>query len=256
MNVAAATVDWFRAWGHAARFALIATAAAVSPSSYTRRARIVTVRQIYFTAWQVLPAFVLFIGLLGLVVAYITIRVAWDYGLAAYALELVIRALVLEVLPLVTALFVALRSGAAMNTEVALMRVSGELDEMSADGVDAFEREFMPRLLAAVVSVVSLTILGCVLVLAIIYWVMYGFSPWGFNEFTRTIAWIFGPQTLIGFGVKCFAFGLAVAAIPISAGIDATRQVNSAPVAVMGGMVRLFFALGLIEIVSLAVKYV
>jgi hypothetical protein len=31
---------------------------------------------------------------------------------------------------------------------------------------------------------------------------------------------------------------------------------RSAPVAVMGGMVRLFFALGLIEVLALAVKYV
>jgi hypothetical protein len=47
-----------------------------------------------------------------------------------------------------------------------------------------------------------------------------------------------------------------VAIIPIAAGADATHDLKSAPVAVMGGMVRLFFALGLIEAASLAVKYV
>ena len=52
------------------------------------------------------------------------------------------------------------------------------------------------------------------------------------------------------------AFGAAVAVIPISAGLDATREPASAPGAVMGGMVRLFFALGLIEIAALALKYV
>ena len=54
----------------------------------------------------------------------------------------------------------------------------------------------------------------------------------------------------------CMAFGAAVAVIPISAGLDATREPASAPGAVMGGMVRLFFALGLIEIAALALKYV
>ena len=47
-----------------------------------------------------------------------------------------------------------------------------------------------------------------------------------------------------------------VGVIPISAGLEATRDPRSVPVAVMGGMVRLFFALGLIEIFALALKYV
>ena len=56
--------------------------------------------------------------------------------------------------------------------------------------------------------------------------------------------------------VKCLAFGAVVAVIPIAAGLDATRDPESAPDAVMGGMVRLFVTLALIELVSLAVKYV
>jgi hypothetical protein len=47
-----------------------------------------------------------------------------------------------------------------------------------------------------------------------------------------------------------------VAVIPIAAGLDATRDPDSAAVAVMGGMVRLFVTLALIELLSLAVKYV
>jgi ABC-type transporter Mla maintaining outer membrane lipid asymmetry permease subunit MlaE len=55
---------------------------------------------------------------------------------------------------------------------------------------------------------------------------------------------------------KSFVFGAVVALIPIAAGLDATRDPRSASVAVMGGMVRLFVTLALIELVSLAVKYV
>ena len=85
---------------------------------------------------------------------------------------------------------------------------------------------------------------------------MYGLSPWGFEPFTRNVARVFTPLALGGLVVKCIAFGAAVGVIPISAGLDATREASSAPAAVMGGMVRLFFALGLIEIVALALKYV
>ena len=91
--------------------------------------------------------------------------------------------------------------------------------------------------------------------LLICYGSMYGFSPWGFDEFTRAVANAFGPLAMIGFALKCLAFGTAVAVIPIAAGLEATRDMKSAPVAVMGGMVRLFFALGVIEVAALALKY-
>jgi phospholipid/cholesterol/gamma-HCH transport system permease protein len=251
-----ATLAWVRVWGRAALLALAVAAAGLSRASYTPHARSVTLQQIYFTAWQVLIRFTLFAALLGLVVVQITLSVASDFGLADYALELALRVLVLEVIPLLTALFVALRSGAAINTEVALMQMSGELDDMRAKGLDPLEREFLPRMLATAISVAALTVLGCGLVLVTAYLAMYGFSPWGFDEYSRTIARVFDLPALAGFALKCLAFGLAVAVIPVAAGTEATRQMRSAPVAVMGGMVRLFFALGLIEVLALAVKYV
>lgn len=249
-------VSWFLAWGRAARFAFAVVAAVLSPKLYTPRARAATTRQIYFTAWQVLPGFTLFATALGVVVIEITLRVARQFGLEQYVLELTFRALVLELMPLLTALFVALRSGSAISTEIALMRVAGEFHDLEAAGIEPFEREFVPRVAAAAVSVFALTTLACLFVLALAYLLMYGLSPWGFEPYTRTVARVFTPLALGALVVKCIAFGAAVAVIPISAGLEATREARSAPVAVMGGMVRLFFALGLIEIVALALKYV
>jgi phospholipid/cholesterol/gamma-HCH transport system permease protein len=218
--------------------------------------RATAVKQLYFTVWQVFTAFTLFSALLSVLVIDITIRVARDYGLGVYALELVFRVLVLEALPLLTAFFVALRSGSAISTEMALMRVSGKLDKMVAEGIDPFEREFLPRVVAAAISVFSLTVMSVSVALIAAYFSMYGLSPWGFEEYTWAVAEVFTLTQLGGFVLKTIAFGVAVAVIPISAGVSATREVKSAPVAVMGGMVRLFFALGLIEVLSLALKYV
>ena len=55
------------------------------------------------------------------------------------------RVLVLEMLPLMTALFVALRTGAAINTEVALMQIQNELDALQRIGIDPFRLELLPR---------------------------------------------------------------------------------------------------------------
>lgn len=256
MSTPRSALAWFRSWGRAGLFAFAAAAAALSFSAYTPRTRALAMRQVYFGAWQVLPGFTLFAALLSLVVIQITITLARGYGLAQFALELVFSAVVLELVPLLTALYVALRSGSAIVTEVAMMRMSGELDELVAAHIDPYEREFVPRIAASGVSVFALTIVSCSVVMVIAYLVMYGNTPWGFAEYSRTVALVFSPTALAGLMLKCFVFGAVVAVIPIAAGLEATRDPKSAPVAVMGGMVRLFVALALIELVSLAVKYV
>src|SRR5207245_747178 len=88
-----ATLGWIRVWGRAARLALAVAVAGLSPASYTPHTRTVALQQIYFTAWQVLIRFTLFAALLGLVVVQITVSVARDLDLGAYALGLVLRVL-------------------------------------------------------------------------------------------------------------------------------------------------------------------
>ena len=118
MSTATAVVGWFRAWGHVGRFALAAFAAAFARATYTPTTRAAALQQVYFTAWQPLAGFTLFSAVMSLVVIQVTITAARDFGLAGYALELVFRVLVLELIPFVTALMVALRSGSAINTRV------------------------------------------------------------------------------------------------------------------------------------------
>lgn len=256
MSRGGAALAWFTAWGRAVLFAFSAAAAALSVSAYTARTRALAMRQVYHGAWPVLPGFTLFIAFLSLVVIQITISVAREFDLAQFALELVFRAVVLELVPLLTALYVALRSGAAINTEVALMQMTGEFDELRTSNIDPYEREFVPRIAAAAISIFALSIVSCTVVMVIAYTVMYGYTPWGFAEYTRTVARVFGPAALAGLVVKCFAFGVVVGVIPIAAGLEATRDARTVPIAVMGGMVRLFVALALIELAALAVKYV
>jgi phospholipid/cholesterol/gamma-HCH transport system permease protein len=249
-------LGWFQAWGRAARFAISVSAAALSRATYAPETRALALKQIYHSAWQVLIGYTLFAAVLSLVIIQITVSTARNYGLAPYALEMVFRVLVLELLPLGTALFVALRSGAELGAEIALMRAMGELDRLRADDIDPLKSEFVPRVVAAALSVFCLTVLSCGVAMLLAYFVMYGWSPWGFAEYTRDVALVFDLPALAGFALKAIAFGVAVAIIPIAAGMDATRDYHSAPGAVMGGMVRLVLALGVIQLLSLGVKYV
>ncbi|HTQ78314.1 MAG TPA: ABC transporter permease [Burkholderiales bacterium] len=246
-----------RSWRRLARFAGFATVALVSPSTYGQAARELAVRHVHAAAWQILPGYTLFSALLSLVLIEIVNTSARKYGVSQYALELVLRVLVLELLPLLTALFVALRTGAAIASEVALMKVGGELEERAEGDAGSLREELVPRVAGAALSVFSLTTLSCAIACALTYFIFYGTSRSALEGFTRVVGNVFDGPVLVGFVLKCLLFGLAVALIPIATGLEAERgQLDSAPSAVLGGLVKLFFVIGVIEIASLVVKYV
>jgi phospholipid/cholesterol/gamma-HCH transport system permease protein len=246
-----------RSWRRLLRFGGYATVAALSPSAYGQAARAIAVRQIYLTAWKVLPAYLAFSALLSLVIVDIVHSTAQAHGLSQYALELVLRVLILEVIPLLTALFVALRSGAAIGAEIALMRVSGELEDREEAGASPLHGELVPRIAGAALSVFSLTTLSIALALYLTYALFYGTSVSGFFAFTRIVGHVFDMQILIGALLKCLVFGLAVALIPLATGLEAEPgDARTVPAAVLAGLMKLFLVIGLIEILSLVVKYV
>ena len=251
-----AFLGWGTSWWRVFHFGALALVMALSPATYDRENRAVTANQIYFTAWQVLPWFTLLAALLSLVLIRIVVETTMSYGLSQYALEMVVRVLVLELIPLFAALFVALRSGAAINTEVALMHIRGDFDALRRAGVDPLRRELVPRVIGSAVSVVALAAVSGVIALALAYIGVYGFSPWGFAGYTRMVGHVFDLQVTLGLALKTLLFGLAVAVIPISASLETPREVRLAPVAVLRGMVRLFLVLVLLEGASLAVKYI
>ena len=115
----------------------------------------------------------------------------------------------------------------------------------------------MPRIAGAVLSVLSLTTLSCALATWLAYVALYGFSSVGEDEFSLVIANVFVPQILLGLMLKCLLFGLCVALIPVATGLEAERDdIGSAPAAVLGGLVKLFFVIGVIQILSLVAKYI
>jgi phospholipid/cholesterol/gamma-HCH transport system permease protein len=216
----------------------------------------VVVKQIYFTAVQILHVFLGYSLIISWLIISIILSTARDFGLTEFASEMTIRVLVLELLPFLTALFIALRSGSAINTEVALMQVNNELDALAHCKVPPMQFEFLPRLIGGVISVVSLSALAGLSALLLAYLTIYGVSMAGFEPFTQTIAKIFDFRIMAGLIVKCALFGLAVTLIPVTAGLETPRKLFMVPVSVLRGMMRVFFAIVAIEVVSLALKYI
>lgn len=246
------------AWVRVFRFAITALVGVLSPSTYNKATRLVIQMQIYFSAWQILPGFAAFAALFSFLIIEIVGTTARKYGLSEYALELIVRILVLEILPLMTALFIALRTGAAINTEVALMKIQNELDALQRIGIDPMRLELLPRVVGGTISVLALTAVNVVVALWLTHLLIIDFHPWILTtgDFTRMIGKVLDMPALLVLWVKTLAFGFAVTVIPISEGLSTPQKLFYAPIAVLRGMVRLFFALMLIEAAALAIVYV
>lgn len=242
---------WLGSWWRMLLLGATALVLALSPSTYTRAHRRATALQIYLGAWQVLPWFTALASLVSLVVIRIVLVTATSYGLSKFALEMVVRVLVLELIPLAAALFVALRAGLEFNATA--------IEPLAADHTDAGaerRRNLVAEVSGNAFSVLTLAIVSSIIVLLLAYLNVYGVSPWGIGDYTRTVGRVFNPAVTIGFVLKTVMFGLAVAVIPAAALVELRRFGRTSGSTMQPGAVRLLFVLFVIEAASLAIKFV
>jgi phospholipid/cholesterol/gamma-HCH transport system permease protein len=189
------------------------------------RNRLATSRYIHASTWQVLPWFTLLAALVSLVVIRIVLVTAQSYGLSRYALEMVVRVLVLELIPLSAALFAALRAGMAFDAgAMGLARTGMPAGQATEQTLRRLRRDLVPQVLANAFSVLSLAMVSSIVVLVLAYLNVYGLSPWGLGDYTRTVGRVFDPVVTLGFVFKTVLFGLAVAVIPSASILDALRH--------------------------------
>ena len=241
----ASPARYLRSWWYMVHLGALAIVTALSPSSWRRESFTATARHLHTSTWQVLPWFALASSLVSLVIIRIVLVTAKSYGLSQFALEMVVRVLVLELIPLSAALFVALRAGMAFDASA-----------LGAQALRRLRRDLVPQLIANAVAVLSLAMVTSVIVLLLAYLNVYGVSPWGVQDYTRTVGRVFAPMVTIGFAIKTVLFGLAVALIPSAAILELQRYPRRLRSTVQPGALRLLFVLIVIEAASLTLKYI
>lgn len=221
----------------------------LSPSSWESPARLRLARQIVRDTLPILLGFTVLAALISLVLTRIVVVTALSYGLTRYALEMVVRVLVLELIPLTAALFVAMRTTIPSGAQLARLRLAG-----GVQGVALVRAEVLPRVVAGLHASITLAALSCVVALAMAYIGVYGVNLAGLAGYTRMFGQVFTPQITLVFALKTLLFSLAVAVIPMASGLYAAGAGASAGNA-LGGLARMFAVLLLIEVISLMGNY-
>jgi phospholipid/cholesterol/gamma-HCH transport system permease protein len=250
-----ATIRWLSGWWYVVHFAAVILALALTASTFDRANRDALARNAYADTAPILLWFTVLCALISLVVTRILVVTALSYGLSQYALEAVIRVLVLELIPLTAALFVALRCTIPNGAELSQMRARGDFEVLRAQGIEPIAREVLPRVVAGVFATVTLAALSCVVALILAYYGVYGFTLSGVAGYTRMFGRVFDPSTSIIFVLKTLFFALAVSSIPTAAALYDIEGDGTRTSAELQGLVRMFAVLLLIEMLSLVGNY-
>lgn len=246
---------WLQGWWQVLFLGAQILVLALSPSSYSRPNRAALAREMVQGTLPVLLGFTLLAALVTLVLTRIVVVTALSYGLSQYALQVVIRVLVLELIPLSAALFVAMRVTLASSWALRQIQRSGQWQAWQAQGVDPLGREVLPRALAGVFASITLAALSCVVALLLAYLAVYGFSASAWPGYTRLFGQVFAPAVTLIFALKTLFFSLAVGLMPMASALH--DRVEGAPASSLDvpALARMFTVILLIEVVSLVGNY-
>jgi len=162
--------------------------------------------------------------------------------------------IVTELSPLFTVFFITLRSSSAINTEMAVMKVDGEIKTLEIFRIDVINYLLIPRIINGVISLVLLSGLFSIVLMSsgiIFAGVIFGINIDVYSTILLTSA---DFSDIIISLIKCATFGFFITLIPIRAGLNASREYTSIPISVSNGMVNVFITIVIIEVLSLVTK--
>lgn len=139
------------------------------------------------------PIVSLILFLIGIVLVLLSAQQLKQFGANIYVADLLVIAMIMEMGPLITAIILAGRSGAAIAAEIGTMAVSEELDALETMALNPIRFVVVPKVWGIVITMPLLTILGTVVGIAggmLIAMVSLDITPAAFYAEAKTVvAW-------------------------------------------------------------------
>lgn len=225
------------------------------PSSYHPAMRTVLIKQIYFTSVQILPLFTFLAIFFGSIMVGMLFILASEYGFTAEIGHILTTFIFNEFAPLFTAFLIALRSGTAVSTELALMSVNHELNTLKTYRINLINYLFLPRILAGMISLTTLSFIFTVIMLISGYLIALFYLQMELSAYLRLILNAMDFGNILMLVIKSLTFGFFIMMIPIYSGLNVVKSYHAIPIAVLNGMVLLFTTIFIIEAAALYIWF-
>ncbi len=230
--------------------------AAVQPRFWPLPVRNVLARQILFTGYEATRFMSMIAVLVGVAVVVQTQVALAKVGQSGLLGPILVMVIVRELGPLLTNFVVIGRSGTAMTTELANMKVNGEVDVLDAQGLDPFLYLVLPRALGAAISIFCLTVIFIAVsfVSGFLMGLLVGANTGNPELFVRSVFGALTPADVFNLLVKSFVPGLLMGSICCMEGLGVGGAVTEVPQAATRAVVRstaaLFITSALVSLVT------
>ncbi len=186
-----------------------------------------TISQFEVICIDAIPIAALVSALIGVVMAYLLGIQALQYGANIFVVDGVGLAVCRELSPLLVAVVVAGRSGAAFTAQIGTMKVQEEIDAISTLGLSPIQVLVIPRLVAIMVALPLLVFVGDVAGLTggmLISAMQLDISPFTFLDRLHSVLPMSAP--VVGL-VKAPVFAAFIAIIACRMGMQVARDARS-----------------------------
>ncbi len=210
--------------------------------------------QLEMVGVRALPIVVMMSYLIGVVFAYLLGIQVQKFGANVFVVDGVGLAITRELAPLITAVLVAGRSGAAFTAHLGAMKVNQEIDAISVLGLSPWQVLVLPRLIAIVLMLPLLTaiadVAGILGAAQVASWHL-GVTPTTFFDRLQEVL----PLKTVVFGlIKAPVFALAIGLIACHNGFTVQRDARSVGLNTTATVVHSIVAVILID-AAFAVAY-
>lgn len=244
-------IQWMDRAHELIAFSLIATGVTVTKFNIAPRVIRPLVRaQIYRAGVRLLPM-IGFLGCaLGLIIIGQTVSLLTRVGAHTLIGTLMVTVVIRELGPLLTAVVVLARVGAATVVELGTSRAQGEVEALEALGIDPIHYLVVPRMWGLAVSVFALTIYFVLVALLSGY--LFAFLqdvPLPPPEYFRQLASALRWEDFVMLTLKSAAFGIIIAVVCCYQGLAKPLRIEEVPAATTRAVVSSVVACVLLDAV-------
>jgi phospholipid/cholesterol/gamma-HCH transport system permease protein len=185
--------------------------------------------QIYFTGWEALPLMSLLAVASGSVVIVQAAGQLSRFGSTQLMGQFVVSVLICELAPLLTALIIVARSGAAITCEIGNMKVNHEIDALESMGINPVSYIVFPRVLAGLISQLCLSFIYCVVAVATGFLVLRCSTEMPLAHYLSLISASITPDYIFVFLIKNIFAGIIVAVVCCYQGLKVRMAPSEVP---------------------------
>ncbi len=208
----------------------------------------VFLRQVYFTGIQALPTVIISGLLIGLIITLQTASIAGE-GASNIIGKILLWLVLKEIGPFFTGLIILTRSGSAIATELATMKLGREVEYLEAMGIKPEVYLIKPRLYGVVCSVVVLSVYFQLSALFGGIFLATLISGVSFSDYSNAIISQFYFKDVVISLSKSLIFGFTISLICIWQGFSVKKSPTEIPQRATKAVTGSLFFLFLIDVI-------